>query len=160
MVAYSGPRTDPLGALCGCCRWSDGRRSISTHGCSQRVGASPQRYCRCHLVLCPLSVARPVGVAWEQWLPSAFWERDVALVCPCARSCACVHIAGLVIRPGVQLVMESKLTEAGQQTLDALHIADGEDDVRIADAMARITYLSFPLAPTVCTARVIQPRFS
>ena len=57
--------------------------------------------------------------------------------------------SGWVSRPGVQLVMESKLTPQGAVTLDGLNIADGEDDVRIADAMARVTYLSFPVAVAV-----------
>ena len=57
--------------------------------------------------------------------------------------------SGWVSCPGVQLVMESKLTPQGAVTLDGLNIADGEDDVRIADAMARVTYLSFPVAVAV-----------
>jgi hypothetical protein len=47
----------------------------------------------------------------------------------------------------VQLVAESRLTDQGASTLSALNIGPDSDDVRLAAAMARVTYLSFPVAP-------------
>jgi hypothetical protein len=55
--------------------------------------------------------------------------------------------SGWVTTPGVQLVAETRLTPEGSTTLTALNIGPDSDDVRLAAGMARVTYLSFPVAP-------------